>query len=138
VNEKQQVIAVLVRLALRRQAELETAVFDVYADDLLADGVAMDDLIAVCDAIGKTPRADYASAFPAVGDLLQACRSRAYNRKQAALSESAKLLPDYRQFAPVSKERAKVWMQRIRYTSKYGGTSEDAARLFPMPDERHV
>lgn len=107
-------VPILAKLSARRQAEVDDAVYVIYAEDLAAESIPVADVEAVCARLGKQPREPYQTAFPPIGDILQACREIRQNRaqQQRALEDrerNARLLP-----APLSREEASTWLARIK------------------------
>lgn len=134
------ITSALAHMAAFRQADVSDMTLDLYSAQLTADQCDPRDVEVACERHGRCERAEGETAFPSLGQLrrlIDTVRSeRAKREYEAEYGTRVARLTEH--YPPVNPERQKVWMQRIRYTSKYGGTSEDAARLFPMPDERHV
>jgi len=117
---RDEIIQTLGRLAIRRQAEVDQFTFEVYADDLVREGVDAEDLVAVCWELGRKPRAEYQPAFPAVGDLLQGCAEIRRNKTQRMWEErraTAMMVTDGK---PMTPENAKKWLERIKYAAHHG------------------
>lgn len=76
MTDHQRKMAALAKLAIRRQATIHDGDFAVYLEDIAEIPVAT--VERACDTIGREPRREYETAFPALGDLLKACRVAAF------------------------------------------------------------
>lgn len=128
------ITSMLAHMAAFRQAEVGETTLDLYAAQLTADGYHLSDIETACHWHGQSERKEGETAFPSIGQLkrlIETVRAERTARAHAEAEARFKALP-----APeIDPDRAKVWLDRIKFTARYGGTFEDAAARFPMPHE---
>lgn len=107
-------IDILRKLSVRRQAEVDAPTYGLYAEDLARERIDLADLDIVCYQIGRTPRREFESAFPALGDLLEACRHVREARRARELEAAAANAPKQILGEPMTRERAKAWLAKIK------------------------
>jgi hypothetical protein len=69
-ERKKAFIVALTKLAIRRQAEVDTAALTIYAEDLVDAAVGDKWILQACDTLGRLPRLEFESAFPPVGNII--------------------------------------------------------------------
>lgn len=130
------ITAALAHMAAFRQADVSEMTLDLYSAQLTADGCLADDVTVACERHARAERAEGETAFPSLGQMQRlVAQARSERAKREYEAHGGKYLPAAPDVKPVSKARAKVWLQRIEHVAKGRGTPDDAARLFPMPDE---
>lgn len=111
MTDNERKLQALTKLAVRRQAtQLEPSTYVVYLEDLQQTPLEVVEL--ACETVGKAPRAEYETAYPPVGNLLQACKRAAVELQEArwkAIAATApKSLPPAEEMPPSREEASRV------------------------------
>jgi hypothetical protein len=110
MTDQKRKMQALARLAVRRQAQVDDAVYLVYLEDLEPFPVAV--VERACHAIGTAERVEFETAFPPVGNLLAECKRAAHQieteRIKALVAAAPKLIgaPETEVQPPTREEAA--------------------------------
>lgn len=112
------VTAALIDMAILRQADPSLDTLDYYSASLVEDGIESADVIAACERIGKTERADGETTFPSYGTLLRVCRDvrkdRQAEQQRALAARAPKRLAAPIDDTPLTREEAKAFVSRLK------------------------
>lgn len=114
VTDDARKLRALIRLGLARQSKLDKDGQVLYLDELV--GLPADIVEVACANLQRQPRRDYETAFPALGDVLEACREVERTRQAVAhrrwLEEHP--LPNFDPGPPMSKAEVKAFIAQMK------------------------
>lgn len=124
--------AALAQMAMLRQADVSDVSLDLYTAKLEDMQCDISDIEVACERHSLAERVDGETAFPSMGQLLKLIERVRRQRHDAEVAATAKplALPP-----PIPKDRAAVWLKRVKASAKHGFSLETVKRMYPMPDE---
>lgn len=106
------------QLAIKTRERVDPLVTAAYLDDERMIRIETQDFLAACHRLAT------AEWFPKFGELLEACRTVARERREREDNAQAKRIAAYAEIPPVSQEEARAILgrvfQRIGYNPKHG------------------
>ncbi len=108
-------LAALAKLMVGRQATVSDDDLHVYLEDLADIEPAI--VAAACETLRKRPKREYETAFPCIGDILEACRlAKIEQRHEAQRQLAAKCTTpeDPPASPPLTRAEAKAFVARLK------------------------
>ena len=115
MTDNQRKLGAMMKLAAARQATLTELSQQVYLEDL--QDVAVEFVEAACHTLAREPRREYQTAFPALGDVLEACRQAKVEQAHEArrLLAAKCTTPEYPPPSPpLTRAEAKAFVARLK------------------------